>query len=162
SQDEGEEIQIISDSITAQEGANSIERALGALLAFHNRHVATTESVAEVEEEVSDGRLNIFSKVHLNDFVKTLIGSTQFDQFSQPLLNKRIEKDKVELLERLMGRSAAQANPMTNEILKDMANATDYPPQYESVLLPSEEVVALANELCDYVISLKKPKEEGF
>ena len=44
---------------------------------------------------------------------------------------------------------------MTSEIIKDMSFATDYPPPVEEALLPSEEVVAIANELCDYVTSLK-------
>ncbi len=61
-----------------------------------------------------------------------------------------------------MGRSASQAGPMTNEIIKDMSLATEYPPPIETALLPSEEVVAIANELCDYVTSLKtKSQEEG-
>jgi hypothetical protein len=87
------------------------------------------------------------------------VGSA-FDEFNAPLISRAVAKDKIELLERLMGRPASQANPMTNEILKDMATATDYPPPYESILLPSEEVVALANEVCDYVDSVKKKAQE--
>lgn len=159
-QDEGEEIQIISDSIVAQPEMNPIERALSALLAFHNRHGAT-EQVEEVEEEIFDGRLNIFSKVGLSDTVKTLVGSMDFDRFSSPLISRHVAKDKIELLERLMGRAASQANPMTNEILKDMSLATDYPPPVDGILLPSEEVVAITSELCDYVNSLKTKAQEG-
>ena len=162
-QDEGEEIQVISDAMTAQAEQNPIERALGALLAFHNRHAAVTaEQNVEVEVPLEEGRLNIFSKVALPEPVKVLVGKAQFEAFSAPLVNKAIAKDRVELLERLMGRSASQAAPMTNEIIKDMSFATDYPPQIEGLLLPSEEVVAIANELCDYVISLNtKAQEEG-
>lgn len=159
--DEGEEIQIISDSISSQPDVNPIERALSSLLAFHNRHAAVTEEVDEVEEEIDEGRLNIFTKVALDDAVKALVGKREFDQFAAPLINRNLAKDKIELLERLMGRSASQANPMTAEIIKDMALATDYPPPVEGMLLPSEEVVAIANELCDYVTSLKtKAREE--
>ena len=49
---------------------------------------------------------------------------------------------------------------MTSEIIKDMALATEYPPAIEDVFLPSEEVVAIANELCDYVTSLKVNAQE--
>ena len=91
-----------------------------------------------------------------------LIGKADLPAFSQPLLSKVSMRDKVGLIERLLGRSGAQANSMTAEILKDMALATDYPPSIEGVLLPSEEVVTLANELSDYVTSLKgKSQEEG-
>lgn len=161
--EEGEEIQIISDSIASQPDANLIERSLSALLAFHNRHAATgAEMVEEAQEEFEEGKLNIFTKVALDDAVKAIVGANQFDQFSSPLLNRNVAKDKIELLERLMGRAASQANPMTTEIIRDMTLATDYPPPLEGMLLPSEEVVAIANELCDYVTSLKtKSQGEG-
>ncbi len=159
--DEGEEIQIISDVIKSQPTANPIERSLSSLLAFHNRHGTAEQGSAEPEEQLEEGKLNIFTKVALDDAVKAIVGSTQISQFSEPLVNKVFAKDKIELLERLMGRSASQANPMTAEIIKDMSIATEYPPAVEGLLLPSEEVVAIANELCDYVTSLKtKSKEE--
>lgn len=159
--DEGEEIQIISDAISSQPDANPIERALGSLLAFHNRHATTTESTVVEEEEISEGKLNIFAKVALDETVKAIVGASQIERFSEPLISKNVAKDKIELLERLMGRSASQAGPMTNEIIKDMSLATEYPPSIEGVLLPSEEVVAIANELCDYVTSLKTNAQEG-
>lgn len=159
--DEGEEIQIISDSITSQPDANPIERALSSLLAFHNRHAAMESAEdEEAEEELDEDKLNIFSKVKLDDTVKVLVGASQFDKFSQPLINRSTARDKIELLERLMGRSASQANPMTSEIIKDMALATEYPPPIEDALLPSEEVVAIADKLCDYVTSLKTKSQE--
>jgi hypothetical protein len=157
--DEGEEIQIITDAITSQPEMNPIERALGALLAFHNRHQAT-EGVSSVEEEIAEGSLNIFAKVALNDTVRTIVGKTQFDSFSAPLVNRGVAKDKIELLERLLGRAASQANPMTAEIIKDMSLATEYPPQVTGMLLPSEEIVAITKELCDYVASLKTKSQE--
>lgn len=160
--DEGEEIQIIADSIASLPDTNSIERALSALMAFHNRHGVTEEHEEAAEEEIDASRLNIFSKVALDEPIKALVGR-DFDQFSLPLINKGFAKDKIELLERLMGRSASQAHPMTNEIMKDLAQATDYPPSVEGLLMPSEEVVAIAGELCDYVTSLKtRSQEEEF
>lgn len=163
--DEGEEIQIISDSLTSQPDANPIERALSSLLAFHNRSAVSEEEIEnmepEVEEEEDNNRLNIFAKVNLDEMVKAVVGASNFGKFSEPLINRGLAKDKIELLERLMGRSASQAAPMTNEIIKDMLLATDYPPSIEGVLLPSEEVIAIANELCDYVTSLKTTNPEG-
>lgn len=159
--EESEEIQIIADSMSSVEEGNPIEKALSALMAFHNRQtggVAESEQT-DAESESENGRLNIFAKVALDDQVKAIVGARDFEKFSMPLINKNVAKDKIELLERLMGRPASQANPMMNEIIKDMALATDYPPMIEGVLLPSEEVVAIASELCDYVTSLKKGAE---
>lgn len=157
--DEGEEIQIIADSISSLPDTNPIERSLSALLAFHNRH-GETEATEEPEEALEEGNLTIFSKVALDETVKALVGKANFDQFSAPLINRSSAKDKIELMERLLGRSASQAGPMTNEIIKDMTLATDYPPAVEGLLLPSEEVVVIAKELCDYVTSLKTARKE--
>lgn len=158
--EEGEEIQIISDSITSMPEENPIERSLSALLAFHNRHAEAEEKEAEPEEETEEGKLNIFTKVALDETVKEIVGAHQFEQFSEPLIMKSVAKDKIELLERLMGRSPSQANPMMKEIIKDMSLATDYPPEIQDSLLPSEEIVAIANEICDYVTSLNNKSQE--
>jgi intracellular multiplication protein IcmO len=157
-QDEGEELQIVCDSLSSLQNVNPIERSLSALMAFHNRNaveegVEGEEAGAVVEEAQDDGRLNIFSKVSLTDPIKAIVGN-DIDSFSLPLINKSYSKDNIELLERLLGRPSSQANPMTQEIIKDMLQATDYPPPLEGLLLPSEEVVAIANKLCDYVTSL--------
>ena len=93
--------------------------------------------------------------------VKTLVGASNQSKFGDPLINRMVAKDKIELLERLMGRPASQANPMTSEIIKDMTLSTDYPPAVEGTLLPGEEVIAIANELCDYVTSLKTKSQEA-
>jgi len=161
--EEGEEIQIISETLHSSTEVNPIEKALAALLAFHNRHeeAGGMQEEVEMEEEMEPGQLNIFAKVPLDDAVKTLVGKSQFDTFAAPLINKNLAKDKIELLERLMGRPPSQANPMTSEIIKDMALATEYPPHVEGLLLPAEEIIMIANELSDYVTSLKtKAKEE--
>lgn len=160
--DEGEDIQIIADSIAAQTTGNSIERSLGALLAFHNRNTVVPEetSAISIEEEIETDKYNIYKKVMLNDMVKEIVGRDAWAAFDQPLLSRSILRDKISLIEKFLGRSASQAIPMTSEIIKDMGQTTDYPPDIEGLLLPSEEVVAIAGELCDYVNSLKV-KQEG-
>lgn len=162
-EDESEEIAVISKSLVEQQADNAIERALGALLAFHNRHaeeneVELAESIAAEqadEEMLEEGNLDIFRKVALGQEVKALVGDSAWAAFCMPLLNKKQVKDKAELLERLMGRASAQANPMAGEIIKDMKLATDYPPQVEGILLSAEEVTAITSELSDYVSSIQ-------
>lgn len=164
--DEGEELKLVSDAMVSGEESNPIERALSALIAFHNRNeVAGEEGMEATEDEMAtaeagDGHLNIFSKVSLGNEIKTVVGK-QFDQFTLPLIDKGSAKSNIELLERLLGRSSSQAGPMTQEIIKDMLQATDYPPPVDGILLPSEEVVAIANKLCDYVDSLNANSQES-
>src|SRR3990167_9416436 len=159
-EEEGEEIQIISQAMTSDEVTNPIERALQGLLAFHNRHVTEEEAVEEINVEAEPGKVNLFSQVTLGKPVKDLVGAKAFTKFSEPLLTKVTLKDKLDLLERLMGRIGSQASSMTGEIIKDMALATDYPPPVSSIFLSVEEVVTIAKEACDYVTSLKKPEGE--
>lgn len=154
--DEAEEVQFIADNLRNSTEANPIERSVTALLAFHNRHAETEieEEVVVEEEEEEGGHINIFRKVPLSDNVKQLVGPASFDRFSAALINRSFVKDKVELLERVMGRSGTQSRNITNEILKDMLIATDYPPSVEGVFMSAEAVTSAAQELADYVASL--------
>ncbi len=91
---------------------------------------AEGDEKVEVEEEFVDAtRINIFSKVNLSEAVKRLVGSANWEQFSAPLLAKNVVKDRMELLERVLGRSSSQATSVANEVIKDMLNSTDYPPE---------------------------------
>ncbi|MHB1946493.1 MAG: type IV secretory system conjugative DNA transfer family protein [Gammaproteobacteria bacterium] len=153
--DDSEEIELITQIMNNKEEPNPIERGVSALLAYHNRNAGAEEETV-VEEEVEDnGRVNIFSKITLEDQVKEIIGSTNVDRYSAPLMNRPFVKDKVELLERILGRSSSQASNITREIIKDMLIATDYPPDVEGIFLPPDQVVGAAQELAEYVGSLK-------
>ncbi len=151
-QDEGDEIRLVTETLKNDMANNPIERSINALLALQKQQEPQEEIV--IEEEVSDGRLNIFSKVLLPDRVKTLVGGN-LETFDAPLLTKGALKDKLGLLERVLGRSSSQANVITEEIMKDMLLATDYPPAVDDLLRPYEEVIASAHEICDYVRTLK-------
>lgn len=162
--DEGDEIQVLSNSMETGEEANAIEKALNALMSYHNRNAVDEEEVMEEQmvEETSDGHLNIFSKVQLGDEVQSLVGRSQYDDFEQPLLDRAYLRDKLGFIERLLGRTNAQSAPMAAEVVKDLGTATDYPPLVDHVILPKEEVVTLANQLCDYVTSLNgHSQDEG-
>lgn len=156
-QDDSEEINIISNAMNDTQEPNPIERGVSALLAYHNRNAAmeAEEAVPEEEEFEDTGRITIFNKVLLSDNVKALVGTQEFERFSSPLVDKTFIKAKIELLERILGRSSSQANNITREILKDMLIATDYPPDVTGIFLESEQVVQSARELGEYVESLR-------
>lgn len=153
--DESEEIQTISSVMNDTAEPNPIERGVSALLAFHNRQAAPDLIEEEEEEFPDDGRINIFSRLQLGDHVKRLVGS-DFERFSEPLINKAFIKDKVELLERVLGRSSSQANNITREIFKDILVSTDYPPSVMGIFLDIGSVNMAAQELNQYVKSLRE------
>jgi intracellular multiplication protein IcmO len=152
-QDEGDEVSLIAQALQKETTTNPIERSINALIALQNKN--EPQEIVDEPEEILDGRLNIFSRVSLPDRVKTLVGNNRLDQFSLPLLNKGFLKDKIGLLERVLGRSGTQVNVITEEIMKDMLLATDYPPDVEGLLRPHEEVIVSAQSLCDYIRTLK-------
>jgi intracellular multiplication protein IcmO len=156
--EESDEIAFIASKLTENPETTSIERGVAALLAYHGRQAAIEEEVPTIiEEEVEEeGRINIFKRIQLGDDVKQLVGAATYAQFSQPLIIKSYVKDKIELLERVMGRSGAQSKNISNEIVKDMLIATDYPPPVEGIFLSVETVTIAAKELSDYVATLKK------
>lgn len=157
--DESEEITIIANTMNQNRETNSIERGVAALLAFHNRNAESgIQEEVVMEEEVDLSRINLFNKMSLGDEVRQRVGS-DFERFSSPLINRVFVKDKVELLERVLGRSGSQASSMTNEIIKDMLNATDYPPDVTGTFLSAEEVGQAAQQLAAYVESLQTPTE---
>jgi intracellular multiplication protein IcmO len=157
--DEAEDIHFVANAMHENPEVNLIERGVSALLAFHNRTTASVEEQEEEEEasgEQTDetNRIHIFNKPVLSDEVKSLLtGPGELEKFSQPLIVKSFLKDKIELLERVLGRSASQANMVTGEILKDMLLATDYPPYIEGVFLESQQLCEIARELTEYIIS---------
>lgn len=154
-QEESEDIDIIANTMKENPEANLIERGVSALLAFHNRNAQPIEEEIVVEEPLEEGHMNIFSKPHLGEMTRKLVGN-DLERFSQPLINRAFLKEKTELLERVLGRSGSQANSITKEIIKDMLLATDYPPSIEGIFLEPEEVIVAAQALATYVKSLQE------
>lgn len=158
--DDSEEIRLIADIMSDTQEPNSIERGVSALLAYHNRHAAPPEETFEpLEEEVVEeevyGRINIFSKPTLGENIRELVGAANMEKFNEPLVNKRFLREKIGLLERLMGRSGSHANNMTNEIMRDIQNSTDYPPEVVGIFLDIDSVTETARDLSRYVEGLR-------
>lgn len=156
--DESEEVNIIANAMMQDPDINPIERGVSALLAFHNRNAAPSseeETAAAIEEIVDTSRINIFMKPALTEDVKIKVGPVNLDAFNAPLLSKSYIKDKMELLERVLGRTGSQANSVTAEIIKDMYAATDYPPEVTGLFLELSSVTTAAQEIADYVASLR-------
>jgi len=151
--DETEDLHIIANTMGENPTANSIERGVSALLAYHNRQTAVTEEIVEEPEDY--GRLTIFNKVMLGEGVTRLVGVENMERFATPLVSKHLIKDKTELIERLFGRSGSAAGNVTTEIIRDMTMATDYPPEVAGILRDLQEVIAAAHVLSEYVGGMK-------
>jgi intracellular multiplication protein IcmO len=149
---------------------NGIERSVAAFLACcdglepissggetENRRTTTVESIPEPEIEISD-RLNAFVRIKVTENVEPYFSGERYEQFCKPLLVKHQVREKIELIERLMGRKANQANNIALEMVRDIEVATDYPPVI-TVRLSAPELVDITQRLVKMVEAQAKGNE---
>jgi intracellular multiplication protein IcmO len=141
----------IADIINTNAELPPIERAVSALLAYHEREVP---QVKEKVVELSDGELNIFTPLRLSDYLKPILRAPDINRFSTPILNVNSTLDQISYLERLLGKSEQYSTNIASEIIKDMQTATHYPPIVETK--PSGQELAGLIEQLVAQISLRK------
>lgn len=145
----------VADVINQNEEIPSIEKAVSALLAYHERDV---EPVKEEVIELPDNELNIFMPLRVTDYLRPLLLKSD-DTFKASILNPGPTKDQINYVERLMGKSEQYATNVASEIIKDMQSATHYPPIVE--LKPSGFELAEVIDGLIATISLKKDEAKS-
>jgi len=166
STEESGDIAFVARTINESEEPSKIEKAVSALLALQNRTpaeggalaagVSEVPGMGEAAFEAIPGRINIFQKIEVGPAVEKLVGAGSLESFKKPLLEHRIVKDRIELTERMLGKSGVQAGTVAREMVRDMQSATDYPPNVEGLFLPVSEVVAASSQLNAYLKTLEK------
>lgn len=130
-----------------------IERGVAALLAFHEQ--TAVEEPEVIINELPESELNIFTELRMPPYLrKVIINKINLEVFSQPLLDSTYTRNQTAYLERLFGKNDAQSHGIANEIIKDMQQATHYPPAiYNLPMAP--EMANIIHELINHV-TLKK------
>lgn len=105
-----------------------IENGISALLDYHDRTSAKPE-VEELEVELPEGNLNIFTKLYISPHLERVILAGDLSNFAMPLLNQAEILDQITYIERLSGKTDQYANNVSVELIRDMQNATHYPPE---------------------------------
>lgn len=149
------EIEVIANTLQDNESLDSIGRAVNALLALHNQG---DSQESEVEEELDEDELNIFSKLHINKDLERLLLVSDLEKFGAPLLQRLNTKDQVAVIERLSGKLDKHAANIATEIMKDMQMATHYPPVVDSKW-DSANMVTITQELIQNIQSERQGKE---
>lgn len=146
-----DDLERITSVINDHNDLPPIEKAVSALLAYHEREVP---QVQEEEVALPSEELNIFTPLRLTQYLKPLLLAKDVDKFSNPILNANTTRDQINYVERLLGKSEQYATNIAGEIIKDMQTATHYPPIVEQK--PSgKELADLVDQLISG-ISLKK------
>jgi len=135
-----EAINQVAEDLAQSDTQDPIERGIFALLAHFNR--SHTTRLPDIENEADDDltRLNIFTRLRVLEGDRNFILTSDFDQFSQALLNKKRAHEIVISLERAAGKIDKYCLNIADEIIKDMENATQYPPQIHDKVLPMQVV----------------------
>jgi intracellular multiplication protein IcmO len=90
-------------------------------------------------EQLGPNELNIFTPLHLTEALKNVLLAEEVVSFSAPLLSREPTYQKILAIEKLTGALDKRNVTITNEIMKDIATATRYPPSSATVL--SEEAL---------------------
>lgn len=121
-----EEITLITKALHESTITEPIERGVAALLAFH--HHNEPESIEELVEEVSVGKLTIFTKLNYPSNLPPLL-IEDVARFSEPLLSINETRNQMMSIGRLSGDKDKLAGSIANELIKDFQLATTYPPE---------------------------------
>jgi len=149
-----EEIAFMSNIIAQAEEKTLIEKSVNVLLEYHKENTVTEEEQAEAsteeEELLSSDELNIFAPMRLADPTVPMLVGADFEEFANPLVSRQEVLNKLELTERLTGRSSKHAMGVAKEMMSDMQIATHYPP-FVSLDTTTEEMVTLVDGLVEHI-----------
>ncbi len=145
-----EEINTIVHDLLESGIEDPIERGISALLAHFNRaHGTRAPEVEEVDDDQS--KLNMFTKLRVIPADKQFIITDDIERFGQPLLNKKKTHEFVVSLERSAGKADKYALSIADEIVKDIENATVYPPAIRDSIT-SADLTGVIKNLVDSII----------
>lgn len=124
-----EDVAAIANELQNHQTLPPIERAVAALMAFHDQH-STEDKVEAVV--LAENELNIFTGLRLSEQLKSVLLVKEVDTFSQPILEHEGTLEQIQYLQRLLGTGGDRAQSVATEIIRDMETATYYPPKIES------------------------------
>lgn len=140
---------------------NGIDRGLSALMNYHGETGAQVDEGQEIDLEEETGRLSIFAIPNLSDLSKRLVGPAQIGEFAQPIISKSQAQKTINFVERYLSRNAAQASSMMQDVIRDMTQVTDYPPDVSDIFLDVDEVTEFADQFDSHLRELIQASQES-
>ncbi len=160
---EGDEIGLLVKYIHSQPVNDLIERSSVAMQ-LHRELLAPTRSTQpggdQPVEEGIPGQLDIFLPMNMNGHLQEVVLTDDINSFRKSLLNRYEVRDQVEYLERLCGKSAAQATNIALEVVSDMQKGTFYPPEIKP-LVNGEELAMTTDQLIQAITLKKEQAAQG-
>ena len=134
-----EDIEILSQTFNEAKDLLPFERGIAALISLLENEVARQKETSEpYEQEGATAEMSAFTKVPINDLVKEMIGEENCELFSLPLLRRGSTLEEIKHIERLCGKTEAQAETAANDLVRDLENATRFPPEVNLNINPTD------------------------
>lgn len=147
-----EELNTLIEHLNEHLEQEPIQRALQALMAVHTQTEDTFAAEESDEEELSEDELNIFMPLRLQTISRDELLVDDLDTFSEPILSRGVTQQHIALIERYFGKDNYYASEVAAELIKDMQQATYYPPAIQDDM-SVEEITSSIEALLDKIHS---------
>jgi intracellular multiplication protein IcmO len=135
------------------------ERGVTALIALLENEVSKQRELsAPYETKEVSGVLSIFTKVPVSALTERIIGVSNKDLFSLPLLRRGSTVEELKHMERLMGNSEERSIKISNALVEELEYMTTFPQEPVRVLSTPAELLADLNRL---IVQLGGEAEAG-
>ena len=145
-----EDITTIATAIQQYQNLSPFECGIAAVIALLEKEVEKQQQVKqEIEQEQSqefNNEVHAFTPVLLPEFAVAMVGEEDMKRFTNPILLKGRTRESLMHIERLSGKSEADANKLADNLINDIIKATYYPPK-ETLKLDIEGTTAALEEL---------------
>ena len=122
----------IKTLIQAFQGAINLkpfERGIAALISLLEQEVQKQKNLSvPFEDPGVEHEMSAFTKVFVTPIVLRMIGEENQELFSLPLIRRGSTTEEMKHIERLGGKSEQDAIKIADSIIKDLENATRFPP----------------------------------
>ena len=154
---ENEEVAIAKQVINqAQEMDSATDIAKMILQEIYTKQSRVQTATFDVTKAFKEP-LNIFLAYNSANKNSDVLLTKDITEFSKPLLNYNKTIEALEFTERLTGKSARNANAVTNELMKDLRFNTQYPPN-DYPVETNEKIIEMINLFCIKVNEIRETK----
>ncbi len=129
-QPESQDITTLAEAFQGAINLKPFERGVSALISLLEQEVQKQKDLSvPFEEPGVEHEMSAFTKVFVTPMVLRMIGPENQDLFSLPLIRRGSTTEEMKHIERLGGKTEQEAIRLSDSVIKDIENATRFPPQ---------------------------------
>jgi len=124
-----DDIKIFAETLATAEGLKPFERGVSALISILENEVSKQREISLPYESGYNGRnISAFTRIEVTPLIEQMIGSSNVELFSLPLIRRGSTSEELIHIERLAGQSATESERISISVIGDIENVTTYPP----------------------------------